>query len=248
MKRTTLLVAAVAALVAATGAAAAAGSTAATDNTASGADTAEQAGPPDDLPGPVPEFVSEIHGLVDGVVDGALDALGSAVSGVAGGTDAGGTDADAEGQEPFPTETPADGGSDDDGTPSGDTTSSASTADTEATSAPRFGFGIDAVERCGQTCRDVTSTLTNNGDATAADATVHTRIFVGQGTDGDVVWRGSEDVGTLASGESYTTTRQVELSFADALAVQNSGGWITVQTTVETDDDAVTFTDERQVA
>jgi hypothetical protein len=107
---------------------------------------------------------------------------------------------------------------------------------------------IDNIEECGQTCRDVTSTLSNQQDATAENVTVHTRILAGQGTDGDVVWRGSEDVGTLPAGESSTTTRQVELSFADALKIENNGGWITVQTTVETADGSVTFTDERQVA
>lgn len=253
MNRTTLLVAAVAALVAATGAAAAAGSTATTDSTASmgsGADAAAQAGPPDDLPGPVPEFVSEIHGAIRGFVDGAIDALGPVVSGVADNADGDGA-ADAES---FPTETPAAGesGGGDGADASGGDATSASDAGPDATdgtaSTPRFGFAIDTVERCGQTCRDVTSTLTNAQDTDAADVTVHTRIFVGQGTDGDVVWRGTEDVGALGAGESYTTTRQVELSFADALAVQNAGGWITVQTSVETADRTVTVTDERQVA
>ena len=246
MNRTTPLVAAVAALVAVTGAAAAApGSTAPTDTTADiDGGTAAQTGPPDDLPGPVPEFVSEIRGLIDGFIDGTVDALGSAVSGVAGGERA-----EADGDS-FPTETPTDAGAD--GGSNGDEGGDAATAESDttaaATSTPRFGFAIDGVETCGQTCRDVTSTLTNNGDTTAEDVTVHTRVFVGQGTDGDVVWRGSEDVGTLEAGGSYTTTRQVELSFADALAVQNSDGWITVQTTVETADRTVTFTDERQVA
>ena len=248
MNRTTLLVAAVAALVAVTGAAAAAGSTATTDSTASmgsGADATAQAGPPDDLPGPVPEFVSEIHGLISGVIDGAIDALGPVVSDGAGNADA---DADSES---FPTETPAagePGGSDDAGTSGDDATSTSGDGGDATASTPRFGFAIDAVEQCGQTCRDVTSTLTNHRDTDAADVTVHTRIFAGQGTDGDAIWRGTEDVGALGAGESYTTTRQVELSFADALAVQNADGWITVQTTVETADRTVTVTDERRVA
>jgi hypothetical protein len=174
------------------------------------------------------------------------------VSGVAGNADGDGA-ADAES---FPTETPAAGesGGGDGADASGGDATSAPDAGTDATatdgaaSTPRFGFAIDGVEQCGQTCRDVTSTLTNAQDTDAADVTVHTRIFVGQGTDGDVVWRGTEDVGALGAGESYTTTRQVELSFADALAVQNADGWITVQTTVETADRTVTFADERQVA
>jgi hypothetical protein len=220
-----------------------------------GTDAAAQAGPPDDLPGPVPEFVSEIHGAIRGFIDGAIDALGPVVSGIAGNADADG-DADAE---PFPTETPAAGGSgggddaggNDAGASGGDATSApdggSDTTDATA-STQRFGFAIGAVEQCGQTCRDVTSTLTNTQDTDATDVTVHTRIFVGQGTDSDVIWRGTEAVGALGAGESYTTTRQVDLSFADALAVQNAGGWITVQTSVETADRTVTVTDERQVA
>ncbi|MFB6090447.1 MAG: hypothetical protein ABEJ97_05250 [Halobellus sp.] len=150
-------------------------------------------------------------------------------------------DAD-ESAAPFPTETPG---------ASGTTTSSGSgetTATATATPTPPFGFVIDDIESCGTTCRNVTSTLVNQQDTTAESITVYTRIFAGRGTDGDVVWRGQADVGTLGPGESYTTTRQVKLSYSEALAVQNEDGWITVQTTVETADQTVTFTDERQVA
>jgi len=146
--------------------------------------------------------------------------------------------------EPFPTATPdgeetATSGSDGTGT---------TTASGASTETPPFAFTIDTVEECGQTCRDVTSTLTNNQDTTAGNVTVYTRIVAGQGTDGDEIWRGQEGVGTLPAGESYTTTERVELSYADALKVENNDGWITVQTTVETEDRTVTFTDERQVA
>jgi hypothetical protein len=146
--------------------------------------------------------------------------------------------------EPFPTATPAGeetatGGSDGTAT---------TTASGTSTATPPFGFTIDTIEQCGRTCRDVTSTLTNQQDTTAENVTLHTRIFAGQGTDGDVIWRGNEDVGTLGPGESYTETRRVELSYADALKVDNNDGWITVQTTVVTADQTVTFTDERQVA
>lgn len=36
------------------------------------------------------------------------------------------------------------------------------------------------VEECGQTCRDVTSTLSNNQDETATGVTVYTRVFAGE--------------------------------------------------------------------
>lgn len=98
MKRTTILAAALAVLVAATGAAVAApGSTAQSDVGAadapaqaqSGADGAGDAGPPDELPGPVPDFVSDIHGLIQQFIDGTLDSLGPNVSDAAGNGDSG---------------------------------------------------------------------------------------------------------------------------------------------------------------
>ena len=145
--------------------------------------------------------------------------------------------------DPFPTATP-----DDEETAASSGGEGTAVAGGTATATPPFAFTIDNIEQCGQTCRDVTSTLSNQQDTTAENVTVYTRIFAGQGTDGDEVWRGSEDVGTLPAGESYTPTRQVELSFSDGLKIENNDGWITVQTTVETEDGAVTFTDQRQVA
>jgi hypothetical protein len=145
----------------------------------------------------------------------------------------GGSDEDVES---FPTETPTRTAAESDG---GETTA---TSEPE----PAFAFTIDRIEECGETCRDVTSTLANDG-APARDVTVYTRIYVGNGTDGDVVWEGRERVGALDAGASYTTTKRVELSFADALAVQNAGGWITVQTTIQSDEKTVTDTERRQV-
>lgn len=165
-------------------------------------------------------------------------AVGAGAVVAAGDLFAGGNDTDTDS---FPTATPES----DDG---GETTiESGDSSTTTATPTPPFGFAINAIEECGQTCRDVTSTLTNQQDATAENVTVYTRIVVGQGTGGDEIWRGQEDVGTLSAGESYTAEKRVELSLSDGLAVENNDGWITVQTTVETEEQTVTFTDERQV-
>lgn len=155
--------------------------------------------------------------------------------------------------ETFPTETPSSTGSDGersddengDGGSSGGRTGDATTT---ATDTPPFTFVIENIEECGQTCRDVTSTVTNRQDATAEDVTVHTRIYAGNGTDGDQVWQGSEDVGTLDAGESHTATKRVELSYSDGFKIEQNDGWITVQTAVETADRTVTFTEQRQVA
>ncbi len=181
-------------------------------------------------------------------MNGKLLAVGGAVvlllAGVGGAFVAGlgPFQAESSGQDlsEFPTETP-----DSDTASTGDGTN----ADGGAASTPPFAFTVDSIEECGQTCRDVTSTLTNQQNSTAAEITVYTRIYAGNSTDdGDVVWEGSEDVGTLEADESYTTTRRVDLSFRDAYAIEQADGWITIRTTVETADRTVTLSDQRKVA
>ena len=156
-----------------------------------------------------------------------------------------GSDETEGGEFPTATTTPQETAqTDEDG---GSAESTESTAAAASTPTAPFGFVIENIEECGTTCRDVTTTLTNQQDTTAEDITVYSRIFAGQGTDGEEVWRGQESVGTLEASESYTTTRQVELSYSEAYAVRNEDGWITIQTTVETADQTVTFTEQRQV-
>lgn len=172
-------------------------------------------------------------------MDRRLLAVGLAVALVAGGAAfaagfgpaSGGSDEPED--EPFPTAT---------ATPAG------GTSDGTATPGPAFEFAIDRMEECGRTCRDVTSTLRNGGDARATGVVVRTRVFVGNGTDGDVAWSGRERVGALAVGGSHTATRRVELSYSEGFAVRRADGWITIQTTVTSDQRTVTFTDRRQVA
>jgi hypothetical protein len=113
-----------------------------------------------------------------------------------------------------------------------------------------FTFSVDEVEECGQTCRDVTATLHNEQSESASNVTTYIRIYAGENTTAadDVVWEGTVDVGTLDANASETTTERVDLSFRDALAVDQNDGWITVQTTVESEDATVTFRESRRVA
>lgn len=172
---------------------------------------------------------------------GAVVVFAVVVTGViivsASGAGSGGNGDAASTDDPFPTQTPADSGAG-----SGDGANDAGTADAE----PSFAFDIDRIESCGETCRDVTTTLTSEG-AGAADVTVYTRIYAGNGTDGDVVWEGSEPIGDLDAGESYTGTERVDLSITQAYAIQRSGGWITVRTTIDSDERTVTTTERREV-
>ncbi|ELZ91009.1 hypothetical protein [Haloferax sulfurifontis] len=160
---------------------------------------------------------------------------------------------DSDGAFPTQTTAPPDDGGDSGGSDSGSNDGGSSdSGDATATateSVPPFGVVVDDIEECGQTCRDVTSTITNQQDTGSSGVTVYSRIFVGNGTDpDDEVWRGSQAVGDLAAGESYTTTKRVELSYSEAFAVRQADGWITVQSTIETDDRTLTYTEQRHVA
>lgn len=152
----------------------------------------------------------------------------------------GGTAGDSSNISEFPTATPTSSGGADSGT-----TATSGTAVPE----PAFTFEVRQIESCGQTCRNVTSSVSNTGDEDATDVTVYSRIFVGNSTaQDDLAWQGKEPVGTLNDSETYTATKTVELSYSEAFAIQQEGGWITVQTTVESDQKTVTFTERRNVA
>lgn len=134
------------------------------------------------------------------------------------------------------------GSSGGDGGGSGDATSTATPPP------PPFAFTIDSIEECGQTCRDVTATITNQQDTSAENVKVYTRIYAGNSTaEGDKVWEGLNEVGTLEAGGSATRTDRVELSLTEAGKVQNNDGWITIVTTVESADTTITFKNNRNV-
>lgn len=180
--------------------------------------------------------------LVAGLVIGA-----GAVAVVLGVGPLGGNSASGGEISDFPTAT---------GTPYSDGSNSGSGSDTSGDSntnsdtgdSPPFSFTIDNTESCGDTCRDVTATLTNEQNETATGTTVYTRIYAGKSTaESDLIWQGKQDIGTLEAGASATRTQRVKLSYGEAYSVQQNDGWITVVTTVQTDDQTVTFKNERNV-
>lgn len=124
------------------------------------------------------------------------------------------------------------------------------TDSTGTTVGPPFSFTVDSIDECGTTCRDVTATLTNNQDETATSVIVYTRVFAGENNteSSDLVYQGNYEVGTLEAGASITTTERVELSFQEALKIDQNDGWITIQTTVDSNETRVTFQDSDQVA
>mgnify|MGYP000395095223 CR=1 FL=1 len=133
------------------------------------------------------------------------------------------------------TEASGSGGSSDDGSDGG----------SAATEAPKpFNFVIEEITECGQTCRDVNGTITNQQDQTAEDVTVRSEIY----TDGDLIWSGSSDAGDLGPGETFSDEKRVDLSYSEAYKVQQNDGKIVIRTYVETADGTYVFKQTRTVA
>ncbi|MBP1986111.1 hypothetical protein [Halolamina salifodinae] len=107
-----------------------------------------------------------------------------------------------------------------------------------------FAFVIENISECGDTCRVVDASIVNQQDSAATGVTVRSEIYTG----GDKIWEGSSDVGTLESGESYSDTKRVDLSYGEAYKVQQNDGKILIKTYVVTDGATYVFKDERDVS
>lgn len=129
------------------------------------------------------------------------------------------------------------------GGPSGTTGGGNDTAGSSGTG-ERWSFTIDSIESCGTTCRDVTATLENTDNTTRTGVTVTTEVYA----DGELLWEGSEDVGTLEPGASNTATRRVDVGYRGALAIKSNDGYVTIRTVVTHDDGRTVFEDRKQVA
>lgn len=129
-------------------------------------------------------------------------------------------------------------------TPTPSSTASSGGNDTAADPGPGWSFGIDSIEACGNTCRDVTATLENTGDTTRENVTVTTEMYAGE----DLLWKGTNRVGRLEPGENNTATRRVDVGFDGAVAIQSNDGYVTVRTVVSHDGGRTVFENRKQVA
>ncbi|WP_435127570.1 hypothetical protein [Halobaculum sp. D14] len=146
-----------------------------------------------------------------------------------------------------PTPTPGSGSSGGGGGGSGTTTATGESGGEKQL--PAYYFTVETIDKCGQTCRDVTVELTNNRNETAQDVTVYTRIYAGNTTkQGSMVWEGKEPIGKLQAGASTTETQRVKLSYSEAFSVKQNDGWITILTTVQSAEKTMTFKQRRDVA
>ncbi|MDY6775032.1 MAG: hypothetical protein SV253_02990 [Halobacteria archaeon] len=131
-----------------------------------------------------------------------------------------------------------------DESPTGAQTGEEEVRDGSGEASVEFRIETSSIESCGTTCRDVTSTLYNTGDADAHSVEVSTSIYSG----GDLVWEGRKTVGDLKAGDSYTTTQRVDVGLGGGMKIRSNDGLITIETEIESDEERVVFTEERDVA
>jgi hypothetical protein len=107
-----------------------------------------------------------------------------------------------------------------------------------------FTLDVEKLDDCGNTCRDVTVSLTNNGGNPRENVSVTTNVYAGQ----DSVWQGEASVGTLASDESTRRTEHVDVGYVGGAKIERNGGTVTIETVVRWDGGAATYREQRQVA
>lgn len=142
------------------------------------------------------------------------------------------------------TTTAADGSDDSSGDDSSGSDGDGSSDETTDSTSTPYRFDIVNIEKCGDTCRDVTATLANTGQETRQNVRVTTEVYA----DDDLLWTGNETVGTLEPEESHTSTKRVKLSYWDGIKIKNNDGYVTIVTVVRSDSGTVRFEERRKVA
>lgn len=112
---------------------------------------------------------------------------------------------------------------------------------------PAFTTTVKEITKCGQTCSEISAKFTNQMEEDATNVTIYTRIYAGNGTDGDRIWMDNRPVGKIPAETSEHTIDRIELGMFDVPKVSATDGWITIETTVESDQATVTFVSNRKV-
>ena len=101
---------------------------------------------------------------------------------------------------------------------------------------------IESVTECGQTCRDVTYTVTETGGSAVTNLRADITVMSG----GETVWEGTDTVGDVAAGGTRERTERVELDQGAALTVAGNDGQVTIIVEFTAAEGATTATFERQ--
>lgn len=91
-----------------------------------------------------------------------------------------------------------------------------------------FILNIDNIEECGYRCREVRTTLINNGTKQATSVKVNVKIYTGN----ELIWKDNKSIGTLKPNSPKIDTQQINVGIDDALKIQENNGWITIITNI----------------
>jgi len=115
------------------------------------------------------------------------------------------------------------------------------------TAEPQVSFNVllDNFSSCGRTCRTVTYTVQNRGDAAATDVTVEFAMRA----DGEVIYEGSQSVDDIdPNRERPGNTKSLSLDSSAAETIRANGGAVSLEITPTTGDgESETFSFERTV-
>ena len=109
-----------------------------------------------------------------------------------------------------------------------------------------FDVTVTTQGRCGPTCLNVATVVTNQQTTQATNIEITAQVFPGyvesaSSATTTAVYRTEEQVGTLAPGERKSIDRSVRWGSAEALSVKDQGGRVTILIEIQSTDTEVTF-------
>jgi hypothetical protein len=109
-----------------------------------------------------------------------------------------------------------------------------------------FDVTVTTQGRCGPTCLNVATVITNQQTTQATDVEITAQVFPGYVKSADSataipVYQTEEQIGTLAPGERRSIDRSVRWGSADALSVKNQSGQVTILIQVQSANTEVVF-------
>lgn len=99
---------------------------------------------------------------------------------------------------------------------------------TSTNSSAPLAHTVVNITTCGQTCRLMNTTVTNEGNSTAEDTTVHYRIYSGD----EQVWRGNRTIGTLAVNETAALETRIEVGMGQGMQIRSNDGDVLIRSNI----------------
>lgn len=94
-----------------------------------------------------------------------------------------------------------------------------------------FRFAYNRTQPCGLLCRDATGQITTTDNTTAENVSVRVRLRSGR----SIIWSGSEPVGVLTAGDTYTSTQRINLGTHALNTISQNDGRVALVVEIRSD-------------